>query len=304
MSGEPRVLVAAASVPGCSHVIHGGSPCQDASGTYQQDGLFVLAVADGHGDPKHPRSAEGARIAVEVALTLLRDALDQRSEGRADPGIYQLEGELRKHLPHRISYEWNRRAKLHAQMMRHIASGSESADWENDSGAWDHILKDYGTTLLAAGFDRDVGVFIQIGDGDIVAFGVDGKSFCIFPPQDKTFGPATLSLASAGSSGRMQLHCLDLRREPLSFLALCTDGLSDLYEQGELEAWWRRLLERITVDGWVQAINSLTEMLCRLSQSNGDDASAAVALWEPSERRIAPRAVEAHGKSVDPLFAD
>ena len=64
--------VVAASVAGTSHV-EGSLPCQDAHATAVTDeGLLVVAVADGAGSA--PRGQDGARAAVEAAVASVRGA--------------------------------------------------------------------------------------------------------------------------------------------------------------------------------------------------------------------------------------
>ena len=88
-----RVL--AGTALGSNHVAS-GLPNQDAVGSRATDdgAAVVLAVADGHGGARYVRSAEGARLAVEIALELGSPFLERHRSD--DPAAFDraLQSEL------------------------------------------------------------------------------------------------------------------------------------------------------------------------------------------------------------------
>ena len=93
------------SIQGARH-IQMNSPCQDAVFVHQEKDVIIMCAADGHGDSKHARSDEGAKIAVHIAGRIIRQAFyDLQHEQR---NFKELEQSIREHLPRRISWEWNR----------------------------------------------------------------------------------------------------------------------------------------------------------------------------------------------------
>ena len=97
-----------ASVIGARHVQE-QSVCQDAALSHlTDDGMLIVAVADGHGDKKHALSHIGSRLAVATAVELieiaLRDVIVQSHKN-----TFQIQKELQLQLPKRIHYEWKKR---------------------------------------------------------------------------------------------------------------------------------------------------------------------------------------------------
>ncbi|MFT5584270.1 MAG: serine/threonine protein phosphatase PrpC [Cognaticolwellia sp.] len=260
--GDTRApwLVASAAVVGAKHVFV-DKPSQDSVATFADKDCAVVAVADGHGDPRHARSDVGSKLACEVALELLRElANDIIDQGRH---FKEWERELRLRLPGRISWVWNQRVRQHA--------GHAEPD-----GAWHPDVDLYGTTLICALLTRRCVVLFQLGDGDLVVVSKDGVR-CAFPPSDELFGTATWSLAQADAPTHADLICCDPRE--LSLLLLCTDGIRDAFAK-KPEAFLgvgRWLHSRVRDEGLARVEETLPEWLSELSRrGNGDDASIAM----------------------------
>ena len=127
-----------ASTTGTSHV-RADLPCQDSHGYRILDNLVIAAVADGLGSA--PKSDEGARLAVEVALTTIEKAIGPSLPDDSENWT-------------RILQDAFLRAREHLQ-----ASAEKSAI----------PIREYGTTLLAMILTRDWLVVGHIGDGAVVA---------------------------------------------------------------------------------------------------------------------------------------
>lgn len=251
---------------GARHVVD-GTPCQDAVRVYQDDDLAVIAVADGHGDPKHARSEIGARIAVDVTAILLRELGRQLLiRQHFDPPI-KIQESLKHHLPQRLSWEWNRRAKAHAGHL-------------DPDGSWHEDLNLYGTTVLGAVFTDRLGLFLQLGDGDIVLVEENGATECIFDLHEDMYGSLTHSLCQSGSAAYARLRCQRLQRPAMAMLS--TDGVRDCL-QADTQAFlgvghW--LLRRVEQRGWDAALQTLPPWLDELSRrGNGDDVTMGILHW-------------------------
>lgn len=273
---SPGRRAAAASVPGCQHVLAGGLPCQDASGTRQAGDRLLLAVSDGHGSPEYPRSDEGARIAVRVALDALEALLDRLAgvPNRHDPDALALE-----HGPplvRRIAWAWNRQVKHHHRMMLALDGEPDAIvdPAEAITGDWAEEVRPYGATLLAAAFEPDLAVWLRLGDGDLLAVDASGAQR-VFPAADKSMGQATWSLCSRDWVARAAVR-FEVPRADLAVLA--TDGVSDPYgaDPSFEDEWGTRLRERILRDGWVGTVLELPRWLGQVAR-DGDDVTVALA---------------------------
>ena len=60
------------SVKGASHIAS-GKPCQDYSLSYNENGLQIVVVCDGHGGNTYFRSDVGSKLAAEVTVELLKN---------------------------------------------------------------------------------------------------------------------------------------------------------------------------------------------------------------------------------------
>ncbi len=266
----PRWQAAGMCATGARH-LDSATPCQDAVRVYQSDDMVIAAVADGHGDPKYARSEDGARIAVEVTAALFRELGEALLQMEDTTPPLQIEQSLKVHLPRRLVWEWNRKVRAHA--------GHSDID-----GTWHRDLTLYGTTILAALFTRRLGLFLQLGDGDILLV-EPGHTRCVFPLHDDIYGPLTHSLCQPGAADYARVRCLSLSSPRLA--TLTSDGVSDSL-QGDPEAflsigpWLEALVAR---EGWERAIESLPAWLAALSrQGNGDDTTIALVHWSPPTR--------------------
>ncbi|MFT4977154.1 MAG: serine/threonine protein phosphatase PrpC [Myxococcota bacterium] len=270
MAEPPRWEAASVVERGARHVSD-GTPCQDAARVYQDGDMVIVAVADGHGDPKHARSEDGSRIAVEVTCELLRE-LGQSLLRESEPSTpLAVEKRLRRHLPGRISWEWNRRVRAHA-------------GHSGDDGGWHADTQLYGSTILGALFTRAISVFVQLGDGDILVVHEHGPVESIFLPDANIFGSITHSLCQPSSLSHARVRCRAF--SPTVRLAmLSTDGVRD--SLGDDEAAFLSvgdwLLRRITARGWEPALAALPDWLAELSRrGNGDDVTIGVVHWRPA----------------------
>ncbi len=280
---------------GCLGAVHSarGQICQDAVTVVHENGLVVATVADGHGHHRHARSDEGAAIAVELAGEIL-SALGRSLEAEeAPPRATPTEAWLREHLPRRICWEWNQRIKAHAGF-------GEEAD-----GCWHECLELYGTTLIAALFTRTLGVFIQIGDGEVTLLDEDGAILRPFPDPEQNVGAITQSLCQPAAAAHMKVACWDLEKIGPRLAALCTDGVSDAFaERPDALLPW--LLSRISGDGWDPLISDLPSWLGEVSRlGNGDDTTLGLVYWprQPERRRGRIQTHADHGDSLPPVIA-
>src|SRR5215470_678902 len=172
------------SVRGASHV-RSASPNQDAIAwaPHSHTGAgFLLAVADGHGSARCFRSEYGSRFAVEVALLVLgtREAVT---------------AEDRRRLAREMVTRWRQTVRVH--LCEHPLSADELNGLERKLGAaarksveLDPVLA-YGSTLLAASVSETTGVYLQLGDGDILMVSEDGAVSRPWPRPEDLLGDET-----------------------------------------------------------------------------------------------------------------
>ncbi|MGC4118478.1 MAG: protein phosphatase 2C domain-containing protein [Myxococcales bacterium] len=264
--------VAAASVPGCQHVLS-PAPCQDACAVKETEDYVVLAVSDGHGDAAYTCADEGARTAVAVAVEALSAVAAQLV--KAPPSPEELD-DLSRRLKRNVAAEWNRRVKHHARMV--AERDGKSFLWPAGvTGDWDDKTKPYGCTLLAVAIAPPRAVWFQLGDGDLLAVDAE-KAQRVFPAADKSVGQATFSLSMRDCVDSMQVRFEDAAHE---LYLLSSDGVGDQYDVDPRfeEEWGTELLARIRTQGFVEVGLKLPRDLGTMAR-DGDDCTVAMA-WFP-----------------------
>ena len=275
MSPGRQRRVAAASVPGCQHVL-ALTPCQDAWAVRETDEYVVLALSDGHGDAAYPMSDEGARLASAVAVEVLSAVAQRLVKQPLQP---EERDELAGSLKRNIAFEWNRRVQYHAQMV--AACKGTSMLWPMGiKGEWDERQKPYGCTLLAAAITPGLTVWLQLGDGDQLAVDAAGARR-VFPAADKSAGQATFSLSMRDCVQHMKVQ---FETEPRELYLLASDGVSDQYDVDPSfeDEWGTGMVARLRATGFVEQAMRLPKDLGQMAR-DGDDCSVVMAWFPPLE---------------------
>lgn len=209
-----------ASVRGSAHV-RSGKPNQDAVDCAVSDAAAVIAVGDGHGGDRHPRSDAGARMAVSAAL----DALAGLDLGRV-VSVGDVDVLFRSKVLPRIVHRWRELVEADA------ASAASGRPAEGDA-----VWELYGTTLLAAGAWGPWLVTLQLGDGDIGIVGAfEGCTDVPHPYRHTTVSTETESLCMPDAEARFLMSCRDLRERPIALVFAASDGFGGAIEDRDWHA--------------------------------------------------------------------
>jgi serine/threonine protein phosphatase PrpC len=199
---------------------------------------IVLAVADGHGSNRHFRSQWGAQIAVRCAVETFGQVLT-RLEGDDSFDFSQtkriLEIDLPKHLLRnwrddvKLFHEKNSLAKEEFAYINKQYTPTTLSDLEK------HINTIYGATLLAVFVMRNLIVFTQIGDGDILCIMETGEILQPIPEDSRIVLNETDSLSDPKAEGLMKLYFLPLTEwNPApKMILVSSDGLRNSYDNSK-----------------------------------------------------------------------
>jgi len=255
------------SVRGASHV-RAGSPNQDSIGwleTPDAGGGLLLALADGHGSAKCPRSEQGARFAVEAAKAVL---------GAAD-----LEA-----LPELLVRRWREMVENHLKEEPLEVSRLEAVEQKLGRAARCSVEADpwvaYGTTLLAAAVTGTSVLYLQLGDGDILTIAENGEVSRPWARDERLLGNETTSMATRDASSEIRIHVTREPEELPELILLSTDGYANSFrEEGGFLAVGEDLLRMIRSEGVGPIQGNLEEWLREASEfGSGDDITAGI-LW-------------------------
>jgi hypothetical protein len=227
----------------------------------------VLAIADGHGSPHAARSADGARMAVETAVGLLRAT----AEGAAGGGPAGLQ-ELAARLPGALVQRWQE------AVLRDVES-RPLPERGAPGGVVDLVASEpfpvYGTTLLAVAALPEVLLLLQIGDGDILTVTGDGAVARPLPADPRLAGNETTSLGSPDARGDFRVGVISLSDCAPELILVSTDGYANSFrDDGGFRQVGSDLLGLIRKEGLGAVEASLEGWLNEASQQgSGDDVT-------------------------------
>ena len=210
------------SVVGASH-IRSGIVCQDSFGVLKlSDGVYALAVADGHGSSSCPYSKEGSDRACRAFLETMKGLYENYNLNLGTLAtLLNREGDTA--IAKEICMKWQDKVKrAHRRAHREMP--------KTDDGRIDtsKLIKQYGTTLIGALVTPDYLFALQIGDGDISY--IDGDGVHAVLESDKILGVETHSLSrnNAWEKAISAIHTFDFIHST-SALMLSTDGFANSY---------------------------------------------------------------------------
>lgn len=213
-------------VKGATHV-RNQMPCQDNKKIIKiSDEITIIALADGHGSSKCPRSDRGSMIAVNSFYHIMKKYLEIYGEDEEDithlMTFLNREGDVR--FAQDVCEEWQARVKQ--SFYKNKVEGMTN---EDGSIKWPSVFSLYGTTLLGMLITDSFVFSFQIGDGDISAVTKDAVEPLVEP--EKFLGTETHSLSKpdAWRKAVASVHRLELdSQEPYMYM-LSTDGFANSY---------------------------------------------------------------------------
>jgi len=230
-------VIIGSSVQGASHK-RSGLPNQDAIFAHPRIDVapamavaappLILAVSDGHGSSKSFRSATGANTAVQVAVERTKEFIDhfQGENLRADV-IHDI---TQNRLPAEIVRSWKKEVLEHfnknpfnEEEIRKVgtAVGGQANELTEDQG----LYLAYGATLIVVAITESYILYLQIGDGDILVVGDDGKSLEVpIPPDPSMVGNETASLCLHSAQNLFRSSFQPLGERLPDLVAVSTDG--------------------------------------------------------------------------------
>jgi len=247
------------SVRGASHRRRGAGN-QDAFGWSQAGTSLVAAVADGHGSAASFRSATGAAMAVQAAVSVLRDF---------EETVPASAGEV----PARLVAHW--RLLVNRDLVLSPFSDAEAAAVNGRQGAhW----RAYGSTLLAALATPSHMLYLQLGDGDILIVSEDGSVARPWPRDSRLLGVETTSLCGSDAVAETRVAIQPHTGDSPALVLLATDGYANSFREDDgFLRTGKDLLDLVRENGIEGVEANLEGWLNEASElGSGDDITLAV----------------------------
>jgi hypothetical protein len=273
--GPVRWRVVGRSVRGASHRQR-QQPNQDAFSGWPEDGpaaCAVLAVADGHGSARCPRSAEGARLAVEAAVTVLsRVLLGDDAGGDGQDAELGLASEA---IPRRLVEHWRAAVAQHAQQNPMPEPDPNPAELNPGRDPATDLFEVYGTTLLAVAASPAVLLFVQVGDGELLIVTDAGVVHRPMPSDPRLLANVTTSMSAPNAPAEFRAALVDLSDDAPALILATTDGYANAFrEDAGFCQVGSDLLKLIRAEGLETVEANLEDWLREASdEGSGDDAT-------------------------------
>ncbi len=268
------------SARGAAHRLR-GLPNQDAAACQDVPGGIIVAIADGHGHPRHFRSAEGSALAVDIAC---RVAARTAAILTVQEPTAAAASAATRDFPQALVAEW--RAAVAGQIAARPYTVRERSAL---AAIGDGPEVPYGSTLLVAMIAGPWLVCAQIGDGDMLGVRPDGGLFYPVAGDDRLEGQRTTSLCQPEAEMSFRTCAHDLRAMPLAALLAATDG----YGNAQAEEPWQPGVGRDLAElaacrdnEWFKQQVPDWARRCASSEGSADDTTIAL-LLAPGEVRAA-----------------
>lgn len=304
---------------GSSHLAS-KKPCQDNGTHYNQDGVCVVVVCDGHGGESYVRSDKGSRIAAEItknkiiefvkshpvqtfigkknAVTAiptrdprfdkqgLKRDVSMLSESELDllkqNILYTKEVEL---FPEMESLFRNLFMDIYESWKSEIEQDAQAnpfSDKEKEKRGSSRIEKAYGTTLMAAVRTPDYWFAFHIGDGKLYACDKLMKWYEPVPWDCNCFLNVTTSLCDYAPVKEFRYAFDGTGYFPLAFV-LGSDGIDDTFVRTELiHKFYSQLLCVVNEREQEEVQTLLEESLSDLSKRGSHDDMSVAAIIDKS----------------------
>jgi len=283
------------SVRGASH-IRKYLPNQDAIKWYSdsESGLpLILAVSDGHGSKKSFRSDRGAKFAVDIAVSTIKEFIkavnphekvcNQKDYTENISNIWdalireQKQAEnltipkriAEEQLPKEIVKKWKEEVKADIQK---DLEGFQNLQGLNEIA--------YGATLLSVLITESFIICLQLGDGDILVLCEDGDVQRVVPKDDRLFANETTSLCAKDSWRDFRFFFQPILNKPPKLILTATDGYANSFKDDE--SFFKvasDMFQMITSEGAEFVEKNLESWLNEASErGSGDDISVGIIL--------------------------
>jgi hypothetical protein len=223
-------------------------------------------VADGHGSTSCFRSAKGAALAVEAAVTVLRDFAARYRE-------YEAAAAAAVELPQGLVERWR-------QLVIEDLATSPVLDSERPprNGRIGSEWRPYGSTLLAVLGTLSHVLYLQLGDGDILVVSDEGAVTRPWPRDSRLMGVETTSLCGPDAVQDTRVVVEPHAGASPAMVLLATDGYANSFREddGFLRTGWD-LLDMVRASGVDTVEQNLESWLNEASElGSGDDITLAM----------------------------
>jgi len=254
-------------------------PCEDYAVCYDAKGCAIAIVSDGHGHSLAFRASDGARMACEGTLDILKQYIENSEiirtiENSKEQFFFNLQGLILRTWLDRVSLDYTTNPFSDTEINALSEDNKEYLSRNTDS-----YIKVYGCTLIAAYVTPSFWFCLQIGDGTCTVSYEDGISLQPLPEGAGQIANITNSLCQPDAMKKF-VHFFE-KKTPLGVF-VASDGVDEsckpLATSLQLPNFYREISEPF-FHKEQNAGERLKSRLERLTEEGcGDDVSVAAAI--------------------------
>jgi hypothetical protein len=195
--------------------------------------LFV-AIADGHGSARSFRSDRGSALAAECAVSVLRPLIRKNR----DAPLSSIRRQAKVKWLRALLEAW--RAAVRADLAVNPFSPLDFAAFPERAPAVKPGMEvpptaylAYGATLIVVAVTRRYILYIQLGDGDILVVGADGRVSRPLKRHHQFYANETASLCTRYAISEFQVCLEPVRAGVPAMIMLSTDGYANCFGNDE-----------------------------------------------------------------------
>ena len=200
---------------------------------------------------------------------------------RRDPGgvsLSLINRTAEQVLPREIWRAWCDAARRNVRRFPFTAAELDRLDAAERDAVADNPLLAYGATLIAVAATEAFILYLQIGDGDVLAVSADGRVARPVPPDKRLRGNETTSLCSPDAWADFRTRLQPVGDQPPALILASTDGYANSFDsdKGFLDVG-PDVLRMIRTQGSSRVSRQLQGWLEEASRcGSGDDVTLGV----------------------------
>lgn len=222
-------------------------------------GVPILALSDGHGGAAYDLSHVGSSLAVRVGAVAMGSIGQDAIVDGAVSSTWMTE------LPRRLVQQWRRLV-----LERQDPDGIGPAD--------QHVSR-FGSTFLGAVVGTGAGLYVQLGDGDLVIVDREARVHRPTPFDREPMGTETDSLCHDDAVARVRVGRSSIPGEEISLVMLSSDGISNSFvDDAGFEDFVRDVARMSSTMSPTQFRTQLFRWMASCTSFSADDVSIALAI--------------------------
>jgi hypothetical protein len=279
------------SVTGTAHQRR-GRPNQDSSRLWWSEPppsrRVLIAIADGLGSCKHPRSGRGSQLACMAAERGVAEVISGLdilgSPEQTLPAVLTRVGE---ELGRRVVSHWRALVGEEPEPPGPELPAGEGTDAAASAATDTNRAGLYASTLVFALMTEHCCVFFQLGDGDLRVVDGDGQQRIVLPSDPLLLGTSTTHLALPEAWRHTRVVAVPTEAFRPRMVVVATDGLSTSFSEATvgMQHFVEDLADEVSKKEPTERIRArLGGVLSRYSsEGSGDDITVAAAWRCPGE---------------------